>query len=257
MALASLSDWFCQNQMKINASKTQLLVLGTKAMLRTVPQISIKVGTSSVTESRTIKNLGLVIDRHLTFEPHIDQLTAKCTGTLIALMHARNVVPRSVLQQIVEGLVLSSIRYCLSVYGTCGMTQMHRVQKLVNFCTRVITGKRKYDRISGAADRLGIMSARSLFEYHQLILTKSILRYGEPDVLRQMFRTVQHEQQTRQVGQLRLPRVRIEVGKRRIAYAGARLFNSLPATMQDTVRMSRFKDDLANMLRASRDMDFE
>ena len=63
-------DWFCQSQMKINASKTQLLVLGTKQMLRNLPQISIKVGTSTVTESRTVRNLGLVIDKHLTFQPH-------------------------------------------------------------------------------------------------------------------------------------------------------------------------------------------
>ena len=166
--LAKLFDWFCQNQIKINASKTQLLVLGTRAMLRGVPQISLKVGTTTVTESRTVKNLGLVMDRHMTFEPHIDQLTAKSAGTLIALMHARHLVPRCVLQQIVEGLVMSSIRYCLSVYGTCGVTQMHRVQKLVNFCTRVITGKRKFDSVSGEAERLGILSARCLFEYHQL-----------------------------------------------------------------------------------------
>ena len=122
--LAKLFDWFCQNQIKINASKTQLLVLGTRAMLRGVPQISLKVGTTTVTESRTVKNLGLVMDRHMTFEPHIDQLTAKSAGTLIALMHARHLVPRCVLQQIVEGLVMSSIRYCLSVYGTCGVTQV-------------------------------------------------------------------------------------------------------------------------------------
>ena len=49
-------------------------------MLRGVPQISLKVGTTTVTESRTVKNLGLVMDRHMTFEPHIDQLTAKSAG---------------------------------------------------------------------------------------------------------------------------------------------------------------------------------
>ena len=99
--LSRLSDWFCANQMKINASKTQLLVLGTKAMLRNVPQLSIKVGTATVTESKYVKNLGLVIDKHLSFEPHIDQLAAKCTGVLIGLIHAMHMVPRAVLQTVV------------------------------------------------------------------------------------------------------------------------------------------------------------
>ena len=229
--LEKVVEWFCQNQMKINESKTQLLVLGTKAMLRNIPQVSINVGRSVVTESRIVKNLGLVIDRHLSFEPHIDQLTAKCTGMLIALMHARHVIPRCILRQVVEGLVMSSIRYCLSVYGTCGITQMHRVQKLVNFCTRVISGKRKYDRVSCEAERLGIMSARNLFEYHRLTLTKSILRFGEPETLRHMFEHVQHAQGTRQTGQLRLPRIKSDSGKRRLAYGGAKAFNVLPSYM--------------------------
>lgn len=251
-SLSGLVDWFCTNQMKINASKTQLLVLGTRAMLRDVPQISIDFGNTSVTETRTVKNLGLVIDKHLTFEPHVDQMTAKCTGMLLALMHARHVVPHCTVRQIVEALVISSIRYCISIYGTCGVTQMHRVQKLVNFCTRVITGKRKFDRITCEAERLGILSARSLFEYHQLTLTKSILHYGEPEALRQLFEHVNHDRETRQIGQLRLPRVRSETGKRRIAYMGAKRFNDLPAAMQDTRHMSRFKDELVCLLGASR-----
>ena len=221
-------------------------------MLRGVPQVSIRVGTSSVTETGTVRNLGLIIDRHLTFEPHVDQLTAKCTGMLIALMHARHVVPHCTLRQIVESLVLSSIRYCISIYGTCNKKQMHRVQKLVNFCTRVITGKRKFDRISREAERLGILPAHSLFEYHQLLLTKSVLRFGEPEILRQMFEHVDHDRGTRQVGQLRLPRVKSETGKRRIAYLGAKMFNDLPAAMQDAMTMSRFKEDLARLLEANR-----
>ena len=122
------------------------------------------------------------------------------------------------------------------------------MQKLINFCTRVNSGKRKYDRISSEAERLGILSARNLLAYHQLTLTKAILHFGEPEVLRQMFEHVQHDRRTRQVGQLRLPRVRTESGKRRIMYTGAKLFKDLPAAMQDTVNMSRFKERLMNML---------
>ena len=248
-ALEKLLDWFCQNQMKINASKTQLLVLGTKAMLRNVPQISIKFGNSFLTDTKAVKNLGLVIDKNLSFEPHIDYLTAKCTGTLIALMHARHVVPRCVVQQIVEGLVVSSIRYCLSVYGTCGTTQMQRIQKLLNFCTRVISGKRKYDRVSSEAKRLGIMTASNLFAYHKLTLTKSVLRYSQPEILRELFERVEHDHTTRQTGQLRLPRANNDAGKRRLAYGGAKAFNDLPAHMRETSRMRRFKADLTAMLK--------
>ena len=66
-----------------------------------------------------------------------------------------------------------------------------------------------------------------------------------------MFEHAQHDRRTRQVGQLRLPRVRTEIGKRRLMYAGAKLFNDLPVAMQETASMLRFKERLMNILSSS------
>ena len=63
-------------------------------------------------------------------------MTAKCTGILIALSHARHVMPARTLKVVVQALVLSIVRYCMSVYGSCGVTRMARVQKIINFCAR-------------------------------------------------------------------------------------------------------------------------
>ena len=74
--LSVVLDWFNCHSMKVNETKTQLIVFGTNAMLRHLPPVSVKFGSAVITESRSVKNLGLVMDRHLTFESHIDQLTA-------------------------------------------------------------------------------------------------------------------------------------------------------------------------------------
>ena len=123
-----LYRWFCQNGLKVNMAKTQMLVLGTPAMLRNLPPITVKFGGAIIGSSSSVKNLGVQLDRHLSFQEHVDAMTAKCTGILIALSHARHVIPASTLKIIVEALVLSVVRYCMSVYGSCGVTQMHRIQ---------------------------------------------------------------------------------------------------------------------------------
>ena len=105
--LERILDWFSQNLLKINASKTQVIVFGNRAMLRDMPQVSVKVANTQVAETQTVKNLGLVMDKHLTFQPHIDQLTIKCTGILMGLLHASHVIPRSVLKIIVNALVMT------------------------------------------------------------------------------------------------------------------------------------------------------
>ena len=142
-ALADISNWFAHHSMKVNTDKTQLIVFGSKSMLRGFPSIRVRFGESLLTESGSVKNLGLIMDGHLTFDTHIDQLVSRCTGILIALSHAKHSMPCEILADIINALVLSSIRYCISIYGTHGQTQTHRVQKLINFCARVISGKRK------------------------------------------------------------------------------------------------------------------
>ena len=123
-SLSVVLDWFTSHSMKVNTAKTQLIVFGTKAMLRHVPPVRIKFGPAVITESRTVKNLGVVMDRHITFEPLVDQLVARSTGTLIALSHAKHVLPKESLVRMLSALVLSSIRYCIALYGNCGVTQL-------------------------------------------------------------------------------------------------------------------------------------
>ena len=44
-ALKNIFDWFCENDMKVNAAKTEFMTLGTKAMLRDLPDVTIRFAT--------------------------------------------------------------------------------------------------------------------------------------------------------------------------------------------------------------------
>ena len=143
---------------------------------------------------------------------------------------------------------MSSIRYCISIYGTCGTTQLHRVQKLINFSARIISGKRKYDHISQDVRRLGFLSASALTSFHQLTLAKNVLLTRQPADLHAMFEFVHHTHHTRQIGQLQIPRVRTNAGKRRLTSAVAAKYKALPADIRDSRTKSSFKSALLNVL---------
>ena len=105
-----IHKWFNFHSMKVNAAKTQLIVFGTKSMLRNVQPVSIKFGDHVITEQESVKNLGLTMDKRLTYETHIDQLVQKSTGTLLALSHAKHVLPTDTLPTVVSALVMSAVR---------------------------------------------------------------------------------------------------------------------------------------------------
>ena len=84
--------------MKVNADKIQLMVFGTKAMVRNFPEVRLNFGGSVISDRLTAKHLGLVMDLYLTFDSHIDQLVGKCAGRLLALFHVKHCLPPDVIE---------------------------------------------------------------------------------------------------------------------------------------------------------------
>ena len=244
--LSSLFQWFCANGMKVNTAKTQMVVFGTHAMLRNFPAVSLKFGNATILDSKAVKSLGVTLDRHLNFEMHINSVQSKCTGLLIALSHVRHVVPTHLMPQLVQSLVLAVVRYCLCVYGSCNDTQMRKLQKIINFCARVVSGRRKFDHISDIVERLGWLNAKSLVQYHTACSLLKTLHTGAPAYVARTIgppRNAVHNHATRRSAELSLPRIRTEAGRRRLCYRGASLLNEL-----DIREAVPFKSTLRNVL---------
>ena len=243
--LSQLSNWFGKNGMKINAQKTQLIALGTRQNLRQIPAINIKFMNATVSGSPTVRNLGVVFDQCMTFAAHTDDVVRRCTGILIGLTHSRHCLPHSTLLTLVQGLVISLIRYCISVYGTCNATQTARLQKVLNFAARVVSGRRKFDHISDVLRDLEWFTAHNLYVYHALTLLKRVLSTSMPDSLsgRLMRRRHVHQRSTRQDDMLDVPGIRSESGRRRFLYSTVTAFNSLPPDIRE-LNLRQFKTEL-------------
>ena len=167
-------------------------------MLRDLPPVTLNFLGAAVPDSRVVRNLGVIMDRHFSFQPHVDHVTSKCTGIRVGLMHAKHSIPKSTLVTIVQALVTSVVRYCISLYGTCSATRLHRVQKMLNFGARVISGRRKHDHISDVFRELNWLDARSLVAYHRLCLVHAVITTGRPESVAQgICGVAEHRYQTR------------------------------------------------------------
>ena len=65
-ALRRLHQWLCHHGMKLNTTKTQMLVLGTPGMLKTLPPVTIDFCGATVPNSKFVKNLGSTIEKRST-----------------------------------------------------------------------------------------------------------------------------------------------------------------------------------------------
>ena len=232
-ALSSLDAYFRSNGLKVNETKFELLPIGTRQNLRDMPSFTVKFRDIDIIPSHEAKNLGITFDRYLSWDSHVEQLSRRCVGILAAISHLRHYLPHGTLPTLVSALIFSHIRYGLAVYGNCSGKNLATIQKIFNFAARIISGKRKFEHISGVREDLGWLDSPDLVTHHSLTLLHKIRLTGQPESLATQFYTNRerpdHVRSTRRDDLLSLPNIRgSAAGKRQFAFRAAEQYNSLP-----------------------------
>ena len=83
--ISELSHWFGKNDLKVNAAKTQLIVIGSRYNIKRLSPVTVNFMGAAVAGPPTVRNLGDVFDQSLTFSAHTDDVVRRCTGTLCGL----------------------------------------------------------------------------------------------------------------------------------------------------------------------------
>ena len=107
-------------------------------------EINVEINGKSITRAHKLKFLGLLIDEHLTWKDHVDELGKKITKAIGALKRVRPFISVKTALQIYHALIRPHFDYCSSVWGECSNTLCDKLQKLPNRAARVIT-KSSYD----------------------------------------------------------------------------------------------------------------
>ena len=84
-------QWFTQNRLKINPSKTELLII-KPPQKKCDPNLTIKFDDNKIYPSPFAKILGVYVDSSLTWEKHVSQVTRRCYCVLRRAVQAETQV---------------------------------------------------------------------------------------------------------------------------------------------------------------------
>ena len=93
--LATMESWFKTNSLKMNPTKTDFILIGTRPNIKKTRDFHLVIGDSLMFPSRSVRFLGIVIDPVLSWDAHISQVVKKCNGILISLYRFRSHFPQT------------------------------------------------------------------------------------------------------------------------------------------------------------------
>ena len=124
--------------LKLNDSKTELMLVISKTSkpLHDLPT-SITIGKAQIPFKKSVKNLGLTLDCHLT-NANVSNIARTCYFELRRLAFIRRFLTSTATATLVSAFVLSRIDYCNSLlFGSTHDVTSH-LQRIQNYAARVI-----------------------------------------------------------------------------------------------------------------------
>ena len=113
MCVEKIMVWMSSNRFRLNASKTEILWLGSSRWLaETALPSSIVIDNCSVPLADEVKCLGLTIDSALTFSKHVSSLVRTCYFQLRQLRSIRKSLTVDTCHALVRSLIISRLDYC-------------------------------------------------------------------------------------------------------------------------------------------------
>uniref|UniRef100_A0A8C5WC16 Reverse transcriptase domain-containing protein n=1 Tax=Leptobrachium leishanense TaxID=445787 RepID=A0A8C5WC16_9ANUR len=109
--LSGISSWMASHHLKINMSKTELLLI-PPSNASPPPDFSITVEGITISPSNQVRCLGVTLDSALSFIPHILSLSSSCRYQLRNIYRIRPFLTAVTTKQLIHALVMSRLDYC-------------------------------------------------------------------------------------------------------------------------------------------------
>ncbi len=99
-----------EHHLQLNLAKTELLVFPATPTLQ--HDFTIQINSSTITQSSSVRNLGVIFDDQLTFKDHIAKTAWSCRFLLHNIRKIRPFLTQHAAQLLVQALVISGLDYC-------------------------------------------------------------------------------------------------------------------------------------------------
>ncbi len=141
--LADISAWMKEHHLQLNLAKTELLVFPATPTLQ--HDFTIQSGSSTITPSASVRNLGVIFDQ-LTFKEHIVKTARSCRFALHNIRKIRPFLTEHAAQLLVQALVVSRLDYCNALLAGHPSNTIKPLQMIQNAAARLVFNEPKRAR---------------------------------------------------------------------------------------------------------------
>ncbi len=155
-----------EHHLQLNLAKTELLFLPATPTLQ--HDFTIQLGSSTISPSASVRNLGVIFDDQLTFKEHIAKTARSCR-----LHHIRKIRPfltEHAAQLLVQALVISRLDYCNALLAGLPSNTIKPLQMIQNAAARLVFNEPKRAHVTPLFISLHWLPVAARIQFKTLML---------------------------------------------------------------------------------------
>ena len=243
-----IRSWMIRNHLMLNDTKTEVLHLTSR--FGSTPEIPpLHVGDIDVSPSAYARNLGVVIDQHVTMNRHVNNVCRNASFALYNIGKLRPYLDEASTKTLVHAFVTSRLDSCNSLLYGLPQNITDKLQKVQNSAARLVTRIRGFVHISPVLRTLHWLPIRKRILFKILLLTHKAINGSAPQYIMdlvEIHKPVRYLRSSAAENILLIPpsfkNIRtVTYGDRAFSVAAPREWNKLPSRLRSMKKTEIFK----------------
>lgn len=239
--LANITNWALRNGLCLNPLKSKCMVISKKS-INLSGMHKVKLNNVNIDFVETAKNLGIIFNRTLSWNSHINSTIGKVYGMLRTLWTTRFFTPTDIRMLLAKTYLLPTLLYGCEIFANCDSVYKHKLNIIYNNITRYIFGLKRRDHVSAFSKKIYNMTFENLLKFRTLILLHKILTTKQPLYL---FNMLKFSRSNRAKNLVQIRHFSLTSERQFLIYS-IRLWNLLPNNIQFLSNAFQFKNNLIN-----------
>ena len=151
------------NKLSLNVIKTNYIIFRSRQKYVDLDKIDIVLNGQKIKRVTNTKFLGIIIDEHLSWDKHIEQIGSKISKNIGIISQLKNTLPERILLMLYNILVLPYLNYCPMIWvhenNNTKINTIYRLQKRV---VRIICKKGYREHAAPYFKKLNILTINDI-----------------------------------------------------------------------------------------------
>ncbi len=250
--LIDVKSWMVNNRLKLNDSKTEVLVVVRKQQRQHVQNIKVKVGDSEIVPSKCVRNLGGVLDEDLTMAYQVKSVVKGMNFHIKRLGKVRQYLDKETCARVIHATVTSRPDYHNALLTGIHEKHLRHLQVTQNNAARLLTRSGRRDHMTPVLQQLHWLPVTKGVDFKVLTLIyKALHEENCPDYLRTMFPLYTPTRNLRSSNdrcRIDVPTTKNYYGDRSVTVHGGNIWNKLPLDIRTCASLQSLKKLLKTVL---------